>query len=32
MSESDEDDDEEGFIDSETLYDDDDKFRFNSLK
>ena len=32
MSESDEDDEEEGFIDSENLYDDDDKFRFNSLK
>ena len=32
MYKSDEEDDEEGFTDSEDLYDDDDKFCFNSLK
>ena len=32
MRESHEEDDEEGFNESEDLYDDDDKFSFNSLK
>ena len=32
MNESDEEDDEEEFTDSKDLYDDDDKFWFNSLK
>ena len=32
MNESDEEDDEEGFTESEDLYDNDDKFLFNNLK
>ena len=32
MNESDEEDNEEGFTDSEDLYDNDDKFCFNILK